>query len=177
MPPREHSSLAFLPPSQLPKTVPVAGRFNPPLTPFSIRFLPYPSRAAQAPQKPCLQRHPPHSRLVYPGVLHIRRPPPRPPVLCMSPPCLGLQPLHRRRRTDDQRQQRVRHPAVDYGFGPGGASGPSSRRGKSPPRVPRPRRAPPAVATPTLADSPVRPVPLPSDRDHAEPIWEVLSYG
>ena len=36
----------FLPPSPLPKTTPAAGRFRLPLTPFSIRFLPYPSRAA-----------------------------------------------------------------------------------------------------------------------------------
>ena len=37
-------------------------------------------------------------------------------------------------------------------------------------RVPRPRPALPAAATPALADSPVRTVPLPVDRDHAEPI-------
>ena len=36
---------------------------------------------------------------------------------------------------------------------------------------------PVAAATPALVDSPVRTVPLPSDRDLAEPIWELLSYG
>ena len=30
---------------------------------------------------------------------------------------------------------------------------------------------------PCSCHSPVRTVPLPSDRDHAEPIWELLSYG
>ena len=34
-----------------------------------------------------------------------------------------------------------------------------------------------AAATLALADSPARTMPLPSDRDHAEPIWELLSYG
>ena len=65
-------------------------------------------------------------------------------------------------------------PAVDYGFGPGGAPRPSSRRVITPPRVPRPRPAPPAAATLALADSPVRAVPLPSDRDHAEPMGTSL---
>ena len=101
----------FLPPSPLPKAVPAAGRFLLPLTPFSLRFLPHPSRAAWAPQKPWLQRCPAHSRLIYPGGLHRRRPPPRPPVpLCPSSPCLAFQPLRRRRRADEQRQQRVMHP-------------------------------------------------------------------
>ena len=168
----------LLPPSPLLKAVPPVGRFRLPLTPFPLRFLPYPSRAARAPQEPWLQRRPSHCRLIYAGVLHRRRPPPRPPVrLCPSPPCLALQPLRRRRCADEQRQQRVMHPAVYYGFGPGGAPRPSSRRGTTPPRVPRPRPAPPADATPAFADSPVRTVPLPSDRDLTEPIWELLSYG
>ena len=65
-------------------------------------------------------------------------------------------------------------PAVDYGFGPRGAPRPSSRRVTTPPRVPRPRPAPPLAKTPALADSPVRTVPLPSDRDHAEPMGTPL---
>ena len=101
----------FLPPSPLPKVVPAAGRFRLPPTPFSLRFLPYPLRVARAPQTPWLQRRPSHSRLIYPGVLHRRRPPPRPLVLlCPSPPCWALQPFRRRRRTDEQRQQREMHP-------------------------------------------------------------------
>ena len=36
---------------------------------------------------------------------------------------------------------------------------------------------PVAAATPALVDLPVRTVPLPSDRDHAEPICELLSNG
>ena len=64
-----------------------------------------------------------------------------------------------------------------YGFGPDGAPRPSSRRGTTPPQVPRPRPAPPATANPALANSLVRTVALPSDRGHADPIWELLSYG
>ena len=66
-------------------------------------------------------------------------------------------------------------PAVEYGFGPGGAPQPSSRRGTTPSRVPRPRPTLSTAATPALADSPVRTVPLPSDRDHAEPMGTPLS--
>ena len=65
-------------------------------------------------------------------------------------------------------------PAVDYGFGPGEVPRPSSRRVTSPLRARRPRPAPPAAATPTLADPPVRTVPLPSDHDHAEPMGTPL---
>ena len=111
------------------------------------------------------------------GVLHRRLPPPRPPVkLCPSPLCVAVQPLRRRRRADEQRQQRVMHPAVDYGFWPCRGPRASSRRGTTPSRAPRPRPAPPAAATPALANSPACTVPPPSDHDHAEPTWE-LSYG
>ena len=62
-------------------------------------------------------------------------------------------------------------PAVDYGFGPGGAPRPSFSRVTTPPRASRSRQAPPAAVIPALlADSPVRTVPLPPDRDHAEPM-------
>ena len=61
-------------------------------------------------------------------------------------------------------------PAVDYGFGPGGAPRPSARRTITPPRVPRPR-PPLAVATaPAPAASPALTVPIPSGRDRAEPV-------
>ena len=39
-----------------------------------------------------------------------------------------------------------------------------------------PAASPTAVAH-ALADSPVRTVPLSSDRDHTEPTWELLSHG
>ena len=65
-------------------------------------------------------------------------------------------------------------PAVDYGFGPGGPSRPSSRRVTTPPRDRRLRAALPAAATPNLADPPARTVPLPSDHDHAEPLGTPL---
>ena len=98
----------FLPPSPLPKAVPAAGRFLLPLTTFSLLFLLHPSRAARALQKSWLQRRPSHSRLIYQGFLHRRRPPSRPPVrLCPSQPCLAFQPLRRRRRADEQRQRQV----------------------------------------------------------------------
>ena len=61
-------------------------------------------------------------------------------------------------------------PAVDYGFEPGGAPRPSARRVNSPPRVPRPRPGPPTAATPAPAASSVPTVPIPSDRDRAEPV-------
>ena len=101
----------FLPPSPQLKAVPAVGQFRLPLIPFSLRCLSYPSRAARAPLKPWLQRRPSHSRLIHPRMLHRRRPPPRPPVrLCLSSPCSALQPLRRRRRADEERQQRVMHP-------------------------------------------------------------------
>ena len=65
-------------------------------------------------------------------------------------------------------------PAVDYGFGPGGARRPAARRANTPPRVPRPRADPP-TATPAPAASPVPTVPIPSDRDREEPV-ELPSY-
>ena len=65
-------------------------------------------------------------------------------------------------------------PAIDYGFGPGGAHRPSARRATTPPRVPRPRPAPSTAATPAPAASPVPTVPIPSDRDRAEPVGTPL---
>ena len=65
-------------------------------------------------------------------------------------------------------------PAIDYGFGPGGAPRPSTRRANTPPRVPRPRPVPPTDASPAPAASPVPPVPTPSDNDRAEPVGTPL---
>ena len=64
--------------------------------------------------------------------------------------------------------------AVDYGFGPGGAPRPSARRANTPPRVPRPRPAPPTAATPVPTASLVPTVLIPSDRDRAEPVGTPL---
>ena len=58
-------------------------------------------------------------------------------------------------------------PAIDYGFGPGGAHRPSARRATTPPRVPRPRPAPPSAVSTAPAAAPVPTVPIPSDRDRA----------
>ena len=60
-------------------------------------------------------------------------------------------------------------PAVDYYVGAGGAPRPSARRVDTPPRVPRPRPAPSTAATPAPAASSLPTVPIPSDRDRAEP--------
>ena len=59
-------------------------------------------------------------------------------------------------------------PAIDYGFGPVGAPRPSARRVNTPPRVLRPRPAPPTAAAPARAPSSVPTVPIPSDRDRTE---------
>ena len=92
--PRGDSSPVFLPPSPTPKAVPGRGSISPAATPLSLRFLPYPSRAARAPQKPWLLRRASHSRLLYQGVPHRRWTPPRPLVrLCPFLPCLALQLL------------------------------------------------------------------------------------
>ena len=61
-------------------------------------------------------------------------------------------------------------PSVDYGFGPGRAPRPSSRRVTTQPRVLRSLPAPPAAATPALADSPFRKVLIVSDHAHADPL-------
>ena len=139
----------LLPPSPLPKIVPAAGRSRVPLTPFSLRFLPYPSRAARAPQKPWLQRRPYLSRLFYQGVLHRRRSPPRPPVrLCPFLPCLVFQPLRRRRRADEQRQQPVMHLRCGLWI--------RARRGPSTvcPECQHPAASPTAAADPVIRRDP-----------------------
>ena len=61
-------------------------------------------------------------------------------------------------------------PDVDYGFGPGGAPRPFARRANTPPRVLPAAAGPPTAATPAPAASSVPTVPIPSDRDRAEPV-------
>ena len=114
------------------------------------------------------------------GVLHRRRTRSRP----RARPRLPLPRLALRRPDGEavgaasppghagvQQQQLVlQPPAVDYGFGPGGAPRPSARRANTPPRVPRPRPGPPTAVTPAPAASPVPTVPIPSDRVGAEPV-------
>ena len=67
-------------------------------------------------------------------------------------------------------------PAVDYGFGPGGAPRPSARRANTPLRIRRPRPGPHTAATPAPAASSVPTAQIPSDRDRAEPVG-TLSFG
>ena len=71
---------------------------------------------------------------------------------------------------------RAAPPAVDYGFGPGGAPRPYARRANTPPRVPRSRPALPTTATPAPAASSVPTVSMPSDRDRAEPVGTPLVW-
>ena len=80
----------------------------------------------------------------------------------------------RRKRRDGKTNHRQNPPAVDYGFGPGGAPRPSARRANTPPRVPRPRPGPPTAATPAPAASSLPTVPIPFDRDRAEPVGTPL---
>ena len=61
-------------------------------------------------------------------------------------------------------------PAVDYGFGPGGAPRPAARRNTTPPRVSRPRPALSTAAILAPSASPVPTAPISSDRDCAEPV-------
>ena len=65
-------------------------------------------------------------------------------------------------------------PAVDYGFGPGGARRPSARRVSIPPRVPRSPSPLAVVTVPAPAASPALTVPIPSGPDHAEPVGTPL---
>ena len=65
-------------------------------------------------------------------------------------------------------------PAIDYGFGPVGAPRPSGRRANTPPRIPRPRPAALTAATPAPAATSVPTVPIPSDRDRADPLGTPL---
>ena len=66
-------------------------------------------------------------------------------------------------------------PALDYGFGPGGAPRPSARRANTPSRVPRPRTGSTTAVTPDPAASPVPTVPIPTAT--AQSLWELLCYG
>ena len=66
-------------------------------------------------------------------------------------------------------------PAVDYGFGPGGAPRPFARWANTPPRVPRPRPGPPTAATPAPAASSV-PRCQYRRTATAQSLWELLSY-
>ena len=168
----------FLPPVPLPKAVPAAGRFRLPLTPFSLRFChTHRGRHGLRRSLGCSDAHRTADLSipeVYTGVGSRRDH----QINCVrlrfawhSSPSVVDDAL-----TNSDNTEKCT-PAVDYGFGPGGPAWPSSRRGTTPPQVSRPRPAPPAAATPALVDSPVRTVPLPSDRHHAEPRWELPSYG
>ena len=68
----------------------------------------------------------------------------------------------------------VEPPAVDYGFGPGGAPRPSPRRTNIAPRVPGPQPGPPTATTLTPATSAVPTVPIPSVRGCAEAVGTPL---
>ena len=94
-------------------------------------------------------------------------PPDHPAPLTTLPPSGRISTRTRRRRAA---AAATVPPAVGYGFGPGGAPRPSVRRGTTPARAPRPRPPAPVVMAPVPAASSVPTVPIPSDRDRAEPV-------
>ena len=102
---------------------------------------------------------------------HVSTSPGSPPPQTMTPFSDRISTRKRRRSATGAGME---HPAVDYRCGPGGAPRPSSRGVTNLPQARRSRLAPPAAATPTLADQPARAVPLPPDHDHAEPMGTPL---
>ena len=111
-----NSSLVFLASVAAAKGGTGRGSISPAADTVFASFLPYPSRAARAPQQPKLQRRPSRSRVLYHGVLRRRRTLPRPTVRPRpSLPCLALQPLRRQQRADKQQQLPVMHPRCSTG--------------------------------------------------------------
>ena len=66
-------------------------------------------------------------------------------------------------------------PAVDNGFGLGGAPRPPARRANTPARVLRPQAPLAVAAAPAPAALPAPTVPIPSGRDRAEPVGTPLT--
>ena len=102
--------------------------------------------------------------------------PPRSPVQsCPSP---SATPPSDRISTRTRRRAVIANsnapPDAGYGFGPGGSLRPSARLANIPPLVPRPQSTPLTAATSAPAASPVPTVPMPTDRNHAEPITTLL---
>ena len=89
--------------------------------------------------------------------------PPGAPVAPLPKPFSDRISTRTRRRTATAAG--VEPPAVDYGFGPGGAPRPSARRANTPSRVPQPRPDPPTAATTAPAAPSVPTVLITSDGD------------
>ena len=89
---------------------------------------------------------------------------------------LGFQsiPLTTRARRRTAAATGAAPPAVNNDFGPGGPPRPSARHAVTPPRSSRPRPRAPVVWAPAPAASSVPTVPIPSDRDRAEPLGTPL---
>ena len=162
------------------------GRTLPAADNESLRSSPYPQRSARAPQKPLLPRRPSPSRLLQTSPAqgadaveitgpttsaHASPGSPMPPTVKTSWDRISTRT---RRRTATAAS--ATPPAVDYGFGPGGAPRPFARRANTPPRVHRPRPGPPNAAT----------LLLPHRRSRwcqyrptatAQSLWKLLSYG
>ena len=98
--------------------------------------------------------------------------PPGAPVAPLPKPFSDRISTRTRRRTATAAG--VEPPAVDYGFGPGGAPRPSASRANIAPRVPRPQPGPPTATALTPATSAVPTVPIPSDRGCAEAVGTPL---
>ena len=126
----------------------------------SLRSSPYPSRSARAPQKPLLPRRTSPSRLLQRSPTHgtdaveTTGPTASAPASPGSPMPPTVKPSWDRISTRTRRRTATAAsaapPAVDYGFGPGGAPRPFARWANTP-RVPRPRPGPPTAGTPAPA--------------------------
>ena len=162
---------------------PGRGRNFPAADNDSLRSSPYPPRSARAPQKPLLPRRPSPSRLLrgvlLRGVIRLSpRANPRPPLSRLALRCPRRSRLGTASRPGHaglQQQQLVLHlPMSTMALGPAGPldhlpGGLTPRR-----EFPRPRPGPPTAATPAPAASSVPTVPIPSDRDRAEPVGTPL---
>ena len=163
---------------------PSRGRTLPAADNDSLRSSSYPPRSARAPQKSLLPRRPSPSRLLQRSpkqgtdAVKTTGPTASDPASPGSPMPPTVKPSWDRISTRARRRTATAASAaplaVDYDIGPGGAPRPSSRRVNTPPRIPRPRPGPPTAATPAPAASLVPTVPIPSDRDGAEPVGTSL---
>ena len=161
--------LCFCPPP-LPPSIAFTAAVSFFLLPTSppLRFLLDPLRVTRAPRKPPLLRQMVSSLLLAQKALHreltpsrsmIRLPMPLPPIglpvrlTTVALPSSGRISTRTRGRTAVV--VGTAPPAVEYGFGPGGAPRPPVRRVNTPPRAPRPGPPPVVVAAPAPALSPV----------------------
>ena len=159
---------------------PGRGRTLPAADNDSLRSSPYPPRSTRVPQKPLLLRRPSPSRLLQRSptqgidTVETTGPTASAPASPGSPMPPTVKPSWDRISTRTRRctatTASAAPPAVDYGFGLGGAPRLFARRARTPRRVRRPRPGPPIVAAPAPAAFSVLTVSTPSDCDRADPV-------